>query len=50
MTSPTEANKNNIPETASLTFSLPGQVGTYAVETIEWTATLTGPNFTTIPL
>lgn len=50
MTSPTEANKNNIPETASLTFSLPGQVGTYAVEKIEWTATVTGPNFTTTPL
>lgn len=50
MTSPTETNKNNIPETASLTFSLPGQIGTYAVETIEWTATVTGPNFTTTPL
>ena len=50
MTSPTEANKNNISETASLTFSLPGQVGTYAVEKIEWAATLTGPNFTTTPL
>ena len=50
MTSPTEANKNNISETASLTFSLPGQVGTYAVEKIEWMATLAGPNFTTTPL